>query len=179
MDRTSPKANVRRFGGWGFCANSSARNWMMLPKIQEFINLGWQRHIPPDAGMLFFSLAFLEFVGCDAEQQAHWLRTWYDMASNRVVTEEQACVQEDAERRFNAEYGKPWSRTLEGLLGLLADLGLIVAEQGESGMVWYRTAEILPAPEERLSLSEAEKRLLQKHRRPCFEAIGEEGDTVQ
>lgn len=179
MDGSTSKTNARRFDGRGFRGGAPARNWMMMAKVQEFIMLGWQRHIPPDAGILFVSLVAMEYMGCAPQLQGQYLQVWYDTTRgySDVLSAEQACAREDTERRFNAEYGKPWDRSLDGLLSLLTELGLVTTQRDGDGTVYYRSSDMLPAPEERLNLSEAEKRyLVELRKQPCGPA--EEGGCV-
>lgn len=81
------------------------------------------------------------------------------------------------ERRFNQEYGKPWSDTLTGLLTLLEDLGLVVRDKDEAGEEHLRIPDALPLPEDRLNLSKAEKAMLEAIRERNY--TGKRGRTIE
>lgn len=95
-----------------------------------------------------------------------WLEKWHMEAESCALDPRQACAKEDVERRFAEEYGKPYEKSLRGIVDLLVNLGLIYREthQGEEVL---RIPDLLPLPEDCLRLSRAEKAFLEIIREEC------------
>jgi hypothetical protein len=135
-----------------------------LPDVRKTVTLGWHRHLPVEAGITFTSIAVLTEAGCVGQEMWDLLERWHRQAQRYKPDAEQACAKEDVERRFNAEYGKPWRKTLKGLVALLVDLGLVIRDKDKNNADRLRIPHALPLPEHRLNLSEAEKLLLKEMR---------------
>jgi len=144
----------------------NATMWTSLPQVRQLLGLGWHRHLPAEAGVTFTSIAILGWSGCKGEEMWKWLEKWHMEAENCALDPRQACAKEDVERRFAEEYGKPYEKSLRGIVDLLVNLGLIYREthQGEEVL---RIPDLLPLPEDCLRLSRAEKAFLEIIREEC------------
>lgn len=137
----------------------NATMWTSLPQVRQFLGLGWHRHLPAEAGVTFTSIAILGWSGCKGEEMWKWLERWHAEAKNYTPDPRQACAKEDVERRFAEEYGKPYRKSLRGIVKLLVDLGL-ARKATRDGEEVLEIPELLPLPEDCLTLSDAEKALL-------------------
>jgi len=144
----------------------NATMWTSLPQIRQLLGLGWHRHLPPEAGVTFTSIAILGWSGARGGDMWRWLEKWYSEAERYPLDPRQACAKEDVERRFKEEYGKPYEKSVRGMVELLVDLGLVYRET-EEGEEVLKIPELLPLPEDCLKLSKAERELLQVMRSEC------------
>ncbi|MGI6631892.1 MAG: DUF6042 family protein [Bacillota bacterium] len=151
----------------------TAAMWTALPQVRQLLSLGWHRHLPPEAGMTFTSIVILWWSGCKGKEMWEWLSTWHTEGKNYKPDPRQACAKEDVERRFAAEYGKPYKKTLRGLIQLLIDLGLVSQSKCDGEDV-LEIPDLLPLPEDVLKLSKAERAYLKVIREEHTAALREQ-----
>lgn len=144
----------------------NATMWTSLPQVQQFLGLGWHRHLPAEAGVTFTSVAILGWSNCKGEEMWKWLEIWHDQAQAYEPDPQQACAKEDVERRFAQEHGKPYDRSLRGIVDLLIELGLVYKDV-QDGEEILKIPDLLPLPEDCLTLSRAERDFLEILRAGC------------
>lgn len=138
----------------------NATMWTSLPQVQQLLGLGWHRHLPAEAGVTFTSIAILGWSGCKGEEMWKWLERWHVEAEIHALEPRQACAKQDVERRFAEEYGKPYEKSLRGIVDLLIELGLVYRDT-EDGEEVLKIPVLLPLPEDCLRLSQAERTFLE------------------
>lgn len=134
--------------------------WDEVDAIHHMMARGWSRHLPLELGAMFFVVAMQAHSGLTGDLMWFNIKDLYPQVlagGFPAFTEE---VRAEAAERFVQEYGKPHPTTVEGVIEILVELGLLEYYQGkEEGL---RVPDVLPSPDERLTLTGSELKLLRE-----------------
>lgn len=130
-----------------------------VPAIRRMLNAGWGRHLPPDLSYAFMSAAAVSVGKCTGALMWENIEDLWKAQrehKNPLLPKRKA---EEVEQRFREEYARPFKRTARGAIDVLLDLGLLVRSELD-GEDFLEVPDILPTPDMRLFLTEAEKGIL-------------------
>ncbi len=130
-----------------------------LPAIRQLLNAGWGRHLPPDLVYAFFAAASVSVGRCTGKLMWENIEDLWKAQREHKHPLMPKRKELEVEARFREEYARTFTRTARGAVDVLLDLGLLVMNQVD-GEDFLEVPEILPTPDMRLFLSEAERSLL-------------------
>ena len=137
--------------------------WWEVDAIHRMMTRGWARHLPIELGAMFFVIAMQAHSGITGDLMWFNIRDLHPKLIAEAFpgfTEEKKA---EAAERFAQEYGKPYTTTVEGCVEALIDLGLVERYRGRHEGL--RIPDILPSPDEELTLSKKELKLLRERQR--------------
>lgn len=142
--------------------DAGPRNRVMfedLPAINQMLNAGWARHLPPDVAHAFLAAAAVSVGKCTGDLMWDNIEDLYKAQTEFKAPLMPKKKAQEVEKRFADEYGRPYEKTARGAIAVLLDLGILVQSQVD-GKDFLEVPEVLPTPDLRLVLSEKEKGLL-------------------
>ncbi len=149
--------------------------WFEVDAIHRMMARGWSRHLPIELGAMFFVIAMQAHSGITGDLMWFNIRDLHPKLIAEAFPSFTEEKQAEAAELFAQEYGKPYTTTVEGAIEVLIDLGLVERYQGEHEGL--RVPDTLPSPNERLTLSESELKLLRERQklgditRPTFSSF--------
>ena len=132
-----------------------------VPAIRRMLNAGWARHLPPDLSYAFMAAAAISVGKCTGDLMWENVEDLWKAQrehKNPLLPKRKAI---EVEERFREEYARPFTRTARGAIDVLLDLGLLVKTRLR-GEEFLDVPDILPTPDMRLFLTEAEKGILEE-----------------